>query len=44
MFLKEKFEEILKTKVAPKIMLFNSRLSKIVAKPFLPFLASNCNN
>jgi hypothetical protein len=34
----------LNTKVAPKIMLINSRLSKIVIKPFLPLLASNCNN
>jgi hypothetical protein len=43
-FLKAKIGEILNTKVAPKIMLINSRLSKIVAKQVLQLLARKCNN
>jgi hypothetical protein len=34
----------LNTKVAPKIMLINSKLFKVIAKQVLPLLASKCNN
>jgi hypothetical protein len=43
-FLKAKFGEILNTKVAPKIMLINSRLFKHYSQTNFITLASKCNN
>jgi hypothetical protein len=43
-FLKAKFGEILNTKIAPKIMLINSKPFRVIAQQkILPLLARNCN-